>query len=250
MPQEANTTNGHKPSVHLVLQAKGGVGKSFVAAILAQYFGRQRAFRCFDTDPGNATLAQYKALAADHIGDLVQGGVINQKRFDPLVEKLLNGDGVSIVDTGASTFLPFWNYVLENEILPLLERQSRQVYIDCVVTGGQAMTDTLNGLDRLAQTINQRSLVLWLNEFFGEVRDGNRSFEQFTLVQDLAPKLVGSVLMRKRNPDTFEDDVQQMLRARLTFDEAIAAAEFSLLSKQRLQIVRRELFGQLDGLGL
>jgi len=112
------------------------------------------------------------------------------------------------------------------------------------------MTDTLNGLDRLAQTINQRSLVLWLNEFFGEVRDGNRSFEQFTLVQDLAPKLVGSVLMRKRNPDTFEDDVQQMLRARLTFDEAIAAAEFSLLSKQRLQIVRRELFGQLDGLGL
>jgi hypothetical protein len=232
------------------LQAKGGVGKSFVAAILAQYFGRQHALRCFDTDPGNATLAQYKALAADHIGDLVQGGVINQKRFDPLVEKLLNGDGVSIVDTGASTFLPFWNYVLENEILPLLESQGRRVYIHCVVTGGQAMTDTLNGLDRLAQTISQRSLVLWLNEFFGEVRDGNRSFEQFKLVQDLAPKLVGSVLIRKRNPDTFEDDVQQMLRARLTFDEAIAAEEFSLLSKQRLQIVRRELFGQLDGLGL
>jgi hypothetical protein len=250
MPKERNATNGHRPSVHVVLQAKGGVGKSFVAAILAQYLSRQRAVQCFDTDPGNATLAQYKALAAEHIGDLIRGGVISQKGFDPLIEKLLNGDGTSIVDTGASTFLPFWNYVLENEILSLLDSQGRQVYIHCVVTGGQAMTDTLNGLDRLAQTTNQRALIIWLNEFFGEVREGNRSFEHFKLVQDLAPKLVGSVVIRKRNADTFEDDVQQMLRARLTFEEAIAAEDFSLVSKQRLQIVRRELFEQLDGLGL
>ena len=122
--------------------------------------------------PGNATLAQYKALAVEHVGDLIQGGVINQKGFDPLIEKLLNGDGASIVDTGASTFLPFWNYVLENEILALLENQGRQVYMHCVVTGGQAMTDTLNGLDRLAQTTNQKAIIVWLNEFFGEVREG------------------------------------------------------------------------------
>jgi len=41
-----------------------------------------------------------------------------------------------------------------------------------------------------------------------------------------------------------------MLNARLTFEEAMAAEEFSLVSKQRLQIVRRELFEQLDGLGI
>jgi len=227
------------------------VGKSFVAAIVAQYyFARRGAIRCFDTDPGNATLAQYKGLAAEHITDLIKGGVINQKGFHPLIEKLLKCDGTSIVDTGASTFLPFWNYVLENEILSFLETQGRQVYIHCVVTGGQAMMDTLNGLDRLAQTTSQRDLIVWLNEFFGEVREGDRPFDQFKLAQDLAPKLVGSVLIRKRNPDTFEDDVQQMLRARLTFDEAIAAEDFSLLSKQRLQIVRRELFEQLDRLAL
>ena len=94
-------------------------------------------------------------VAVEHIGDLIQGGVINQKRFDPLIEKLLNGEGAAIVDTGASTFLPFWNYVLENEVLPLLESQGRRVYLHCVVTGGQAMTDTLNGLARLAQTTSQ-----------------------------------------------------------------------------------------------
>jgi hypothetical protein len=244
------TTNGHSPSVHLVLQAKGGVGKSFVAAIIAQYYiARQQRVWCFDTDPGNATLAQYRALAVEHIGDLIKGGVINQKRFDPLVEKLLVGDGVSIVDTGASTFLPFWSYMVENEIQSLLEDQGRHVFIHCVITGGQAMTDTLGGLTRLAETTSQKAIIVWLNEFFGEVSQGGRPFEQFQIVQGLAPKLVGSVLIRKRNPDTFEDDVQQMLRARLTFDEAIGAEDFSLVSKQRLQIVRRELFEQLDGLG-
>jgi hypothetical protein len=242
---------GHRSSVHVVLQAKGGVGKSFVAAVVAQYYlNRIGAVQCFDTDPGNATLAQYQALAADHIGNLIKSGVINQKRFDPLIEKLLNVDGAAVVDTGTSTFLPFWNYALENEIVSLLESQGRQVYIHCVVVGGQAMKDTLNGLDRLAQTTIQRTIIVWLNEFFGEVRDGGRPFEQFQLARDLAPKLVGSVLIRKRNPDTFEDDVQQMLQARMTFDEAIAAADFSLISKQRLQMVRRELFEQLDALGI
>ena len=246
-----NETNGHRPVVHVVLQAKGGVGKSYVAAIVAQYYRtRQCGVRCFDTDPGNATLAQYQALGAEHISDLIQGGVINQKRFDPLIEKLLKGDGVAIVDTGASTFLPFWNYMLENEVLPLLEREGRQVYVHCVVAGGQAMKDTLNGLDRLAQTTGQKSIIVWLNEFFGEVREGSRAFEQFKVVQDLAPKLVGSVLIRKRNPDTFEDDVQHMLRSRLTFEEAIASDDFSLVSKQRLQIVRRELFEQMDDLDI
>ncbi len=244
-------TNGHRPRVHVILQAKGGVGKSYVSAVVAQYYrSRQCTVRCFDTDPGNATFTQYKALDVEHIGDLIQGGVINQKRFDPLVEKLLNGDGVSVVDTGASTFLPFWNYVLENEVLTLLENNGRQVYVHCVVTGGQAMKDTLNGLDRLAQTTSEKSIVVWLNEFFGEVREGNRPFEQFKLAQDLAPKLVGSVLIRKLNPDTFEDDVQQMLRTRLTFEEAIVSDDFSLVSKQRLQIVRRELFEQMDELEL
>lgn len=39
-------------AVHPTLQGKGGVGKSLVAAILAQYFGdRGRDVRCVDTDP-------------------------------------------------------------------------------------------------------------------------------------------------------------------------------------------------------
>ena len=73
--------------VHLVLQGKGGVGKSLVSAILGQYFqARQSTLHCFDTDPVNATFAQYQALGAEHI-NVLRRGAIHDKRFDDLVEK-------------------------------------------------------------------------------------------------------------------------------------------------------------------
>src|SRR5450432_1103610 len=123
--------NSTQASVHVVLQGKGGVGKSFISAILAQYFRTKSApVHCLDTDPVNATFAQYRLLEAEHL------------------------------------------------------------------------------------------------------------------------KVVGAVVIRERNPHTYGDDVRQMLERRLTFDEAIQNASFSLVSKQRLEIVRREIFEQLDKLAI
>ena len=244
--------NGHgKSVVHLILQGKGGVGKSFVAAILAQYFReKQKPVHCFDTDPVNATLAQYGELSAEHL-NVLRRGAINEKEFDSLVEKICRTDGCFVVDTGATTFVPLWNYILENEILRFLDEHGRQVYVHSVVTGGQAMTDTLNGFSEVAKTTGQKNIIVWLNEYFGEVagNDG-KPFEDLKVAQQHAEKLVGSVTMRERNSNTFGDDVKQMLERRLTFDAAIKSEEFSLVSKQRLAIVRRDLFEQLDRLSL
>jgi CobQ/CobB/MinD/ParA nucleotide binding domain len=246
-----NGNGNGRPTVHLVLQGKGGVGKSFVSAILAQYFKeKQRPVCCFDTDPVNATLAQYQELSAEHV-NVLRRGTINEKQFDALVEKVCRGDGCFVVDTGATTFVPLWNYILENEILRFLEDHGRQVYVHSVVTGGQAMTDTLNGFAEVAKTTGQKNIIVWLNEYFGEVagKDG-KPFEDLKIAQQHAEKLVGSVTIRERNSNTFGDDVKQMLERRLTFDSAIRSEEFSLVSKQRLAIVRRDLFDQLDKLGV
>ena len=232
--------------VHLVLQGKGGVGKSLISAILGQYFQtRKTAPHCFDTDPVNATFAQYRALGAEHI-NVLRRGAIHDKRFDELFEKICQLDGVCIVDTGATTFVPLWNYILENDILAFLAGRSRRVFVHCVVTGGQAMEDTLNGFNRLAETTTWKNVIVWLNEYFGEVSKDGKSFEQFRVAEEQAAKLLGTVVIRERNPNTYGDDMRQMLSKRLTFEEAIRLAEFSLVSKQRLTIIRRELFEQLD----
>ena len=49
---EPNVANGsdNRATVHLTLQGKGGVGKSLIAAVLAQYFrDHGRDVRCIDT---------------------------------------------------------------------------------------------------------------------------------------------------------------------------------------------------------
>ena len=63
-----NTTIGSgeeviTPAIHLTLQGKGGVGKSLVASILAQYFRHRGAeIHCLDTDPVNQTFSQYTGV--------------------------------------------------------------------------------------------------------------------------------------------------------------------------------------------
>src|SRR5271165_4554696 len=79
-------------TVHLILQGKGGVGKSFAAFLLAQYLPDKSVLvRCFDADPINNTLASFPALNAvkvDLIENSDKGRRIDPRRFDDLVERI------------------------------------------------------------------------------------------------------------------------------------------------------------------
>lgn len=67
-------------AVHFTLQGKGGVGKSLVSALLAQYFQTVVGdVKCIDTDPVNQTLVrlgyQLKEIA-EFLADDGKGGGI------------------------------------------------------------------------------------------------------------------------------------------------------------------------------
>ena len=64
--KEAPVTDATKRAVHLILQAKGGVGKSFIPALLTQYLLKREGgakVLALDTDPANATLFGYQGPA-------------------------------------------------------------------------------------------------------------------------------------------------------------------------------------------
>ena len=238
-------------TVHLSLQGKGGVGKSLVASLLAQYFRDRKGMsvRCIDADPVNQTLAQYKELGAERL-DLMREGSVDQRAFDGLMESLLTESGTFIVDNGASTFIPLWNYVLENNAIALLKAAGRWVFVHCVLTGGQALGDTLSGFARLAQTTDERNIVLWVNEFFGRVERDGRALCDLPVYTEHAGSVVGSVAIPRRNQDTFGRDVEDVIVRKLTLQEAIESASFPIMVRQRLRVVQRELFDQLDLLPL
>lgn len=237
-------------AVHLILQGKGGVGKSLVAAILAQYFGqRGRDVHCVDTDPVNQTFAQYRELDVARL-DLLCDGVIDPRVFDALMERLLTEAGVFVVDNGASTFIPMWNYILENDVVRVLSESGRRLYVHCVITGGQALVDTLSGFAKLAETTPDQNIVLWVNEYFGRIERDGKLLRDLPVYRDHSAKVWGSVAIPKRNRDTFGRDVEDMLRRKLTFREALNGADFPIMVRQRLRVVQRELFEQLDQLAM
>src|SRR3954467_14671839 len=135
---ERSSGTAHQDGIHLSLQGKGGVGKSLVASILAQYFrGRGRSIQCIDTDPVNRTFAQYSDLAATRL-ELMRDGSIDIRGFDGLMERLLTEDGTFVIDNGASTFIPLWSYIVENQVVDILRQAGKQLYVHTVITGGEA----------------------------------------------------------------------------------------------------------------
>ena len=242
------TQNSQDGTIHLTLQGKGGVGKSLVAAVLAQYLKNAgRDVRCVDTDPVNRTFAQYGALGADRLQLRDEHNRIDQRSFDSLMERFLLEDGATfVVDNGASTFLPLWHYLLENNALEYLRDNGRKIYVHTVITGGQALIDTLNGFHELAQTTHNRNIVVWVNEYFGKIEADGKKLSDMAAFRDNADKVCGAVVFAKRNQDTFGRDLEDMISAKLTFEEAVAQSKLPIMAKQRLKVVQRDLFEQLE----
>jgi CobQ/CobB/MinD/ParA nucleotide binding domain len=250
MAKENSKGDETQTAVHLSLQGKGGVGKSFIASILAQYLREAgQEVQCVDTDPVNQTFTQYSALKVCHLG-LLNEGRVDPRAFDALMERLLTEAGVFVVDNGASTFIPLWHYILENNVLDALREAGRRLYVHSVVTGGQALIDTLSGFGEIAKTTPDRNVIVWVNEYFGSVQDNGKCFLEMRVFRDNEGKVAGTVAIPKRSVDTFGRDIEEMLRRKLTFSEAIASPDFSIMARQRLKVVRADLFEQLRSLRL
>src|SRR5437764_8926696 len=181
-------------TVHLSLQGKGGVGKSLVASILAQYLlQRGKAVRCIDTDPVNKTLSQYAGLQTEQLKLLREGGV-DQRGFDVLMDRFVEDDtGTFVVDNGASTFIPLWNYILENNVHQFLQTARRRLFVHTVITGGQALFDTLNGFSQLAESTGEQNIILWINEYFGRVEHEGKQFGDMKVYRASEHRVFGTV---------------------------------------------------------
>lgn len=235
-------------SVHFILQGKGGIGKSFVSTLLAQYFNNfdRFEFKGYDTDQENTTFAQYKALPVEHIPVMDDSRQINAKKFDVLIEKLLLYGCVSVVDNGANTFAPLLSYLIENDVIKLLNENGKRVFIHTIVGGGDTMSDTANGLHSIAESLDA-PIVLWLNEFFGEMKTvEGKSFFDTKVCQLHKGKFAGFVMLQKLNSSTFGDDIKRMMTRRLTVTEVMDSPEFSIMGKQRIGTFSKGIISQLD----
>ena len=122
--------------IHLTLQGKDGVGKSVIAAMLAQYRdsnGHQT--RCIDTDPVDTIFHGYAALAVHQIA-LMEKDEIIPRRFDARVEMVAPSRHDILIDNGASSLMPPTRFLVTGGGPAVLAGMGHELVLRSVVTGG------------------------------------------------------------------------------------------------------------------
>ena len=151
-------------SLHLVGGEKGGVGKSFTARLLAQYFiDKQQPFIGFDSDQSHGTFSRfYQEFASP----------INTHSFDSL-DRIVEAaeqkpDQNIIVDLAAQTFSSLNKWIDESEILALMGELGFRVYVWHVMDDG---ADSLTLLGKTLQSFNPDQVQLVVVENHGRGED-------------------------------------------------------------------------------
>lgn len=224
-------------TIHFILQGKGGVGKSMIAVMLYQalrHFGKEVS--AYDTDPVNATLASFKEFNVTPI-EVMRDGNIDARKFDALLDALVSApqEAHVIVDNGASSFISLGAYLLENDFLPLLEEQGHKVFFHSIVTGGQALGDTIQGLARLAMGFPASPIVVWLNPYFGEIAIDGNTFEEFKIYREYASRFHALIRLPEGNKTLIGRDLEELFAKRQSFEAGINGSSTSIAVQSRLR---------------
>lgn len=233
--------------IHMILQGKGGVGKSFIASTLAQHkFAKGKNPLCIDTDPVNATFHGFKKLNVHRI-NVMNNDEIDPRKFDDLIELVANTKNDVIIDNGASTFVPMSHYLISNQIPALLLDMGHELVVHTVITGSQAMLDTLNGFAHLVKQFPEEALfVVWLNPYWGEIVMNGKRFEDMKVYQDNKKRVSAIIRVPHYKAETFGKDLSEILQSKQTFSEALEDKNLPIMVRQRLNIIKKQLFTSIE----
>lgn len=148
--------------VHLIGGEKGGVGKSMVARLLAQYFIDQKLpFVGFDTDRSHGALMRFYADFASPV--LVD----RYEALDSIIEAAVEEPGRRVlVDLAAQTHDPLVKWMDESGVLDMADLSGIALYHWHVMDSGRDSVDLLQRLlDRFGQRVRY---VLVKNELRGD----------------------------------------------------------------------------------
>ncbi len=237
----------HPRKVHFILNSKGGVGKSYIAFLLSQHYQHiGEPTLLFDADATTATFSQFAALNVIRI-KLMEGTILNPRQFDEMLEPILSEDAHCIVDTGTSSFVAVSHYLIENNVHDEIRNAGKKVVVHAIVVGGSTLRETLNDMDELAKQLPPEvDLMVWLNEHFGLIKQEGKLFDDMEAYQTHQHRIRGVIHLPLRTVATFGEDVKEMMAQHLTFNEAIASPNFTLMAKQRLKMIESDVRSKLN----
>jgi len=254
-------------TIHWFLGSKGGIGKSFCANGLAQYYqskisqpanGKDKKageLMCFDLDPSCQSLSRTNSLKAKRV-DVLTEQEIDKTKFDPVIETLcnLNEKDIAILDTGSNTYISMFRYFTSLDTFTvLLENSKNEVFINIPIPGGPDFTLGLGCFTELAEIAPDGvHLVPWLNPYLGALEFGGKSFEDSPTYEKCKSQIYGIVKLPKWDFRDMAKSLTLMFDRNLTFAEASDKTlnPLGIMPGHRIKIAQQTLFAAITGAGL
>ena len=122
-----------------------------------------------------------------------------------------------------------------------------ELVVHTVITGGQALVDTLSGFAQLAsQFPAEARFVVWLNPYWGPIEHEGKTFEQLKAYTANKARVAAIIQIPDLKKETYGQDLSDMLQDRLTFDDALALESLTIMTRQRLKIIKGQIYAQLE----
>ncbi|PCI36840.1 MAG: conjugal transfer protein TraL [Rhodospirillaceae bacterium] len=245
--------------VHMILQSCDGIGKSFIAFLLAQHFMEQNKTPvCIDTDTVHQTFFSFEAFEAFEACEaceafqakpfkIIEDDNLNIQAFENLTRNIEAADDESIfiIDHGADAFVAITAWMLEQKTAEQFQDNNTGLFIHAVIASGPALEQTMAGLENMLDHFPNVTFVVWLNPYFGKVEQASPAFENTGLYKHHQQKIHALVNIPALPPTTFGANLCQMLEAKQTFIEARHNPDFSIFTRQRLVMIWRDLNTQI-----
>lgn len=234
---------------HFVLQGKGGVGKSVVSSLLAQFFIEHNyPVKGIDTDPINQSFASLPFLdtKAETVTD-TQSNETNHRIIDGIMGEILETPAVYVVDNGASSFIPMSVYLIDGGGLETLAQEGVIPVIHLVIPVGPETDMAVEGCMSLIESVGgQIPVVLWINEredswehYFGA------KFEDNALYKDIEESVSGIVTIpHLKAPASL--NFAEMLRQKMSFAEVSTSDKWLFMEKARMKRIKGEIFSNIE----
>lgn len=228
--------------IHLVGGEKGGVGKSMVARLLAQYFiDHAMPFVGYDTDRSHgALLRYYTGYASPVLADRYEA-------LDAIVERAIETPGLRVlVDLAAQTHAPLVQWMDESGVLELARESGVQVNYWHVMDSGRDSVDLLQRLlDRFGPRLRY---VLVLNELRGDDFSQLERSGQWERANSFGARVV-------RLKHLHDNVIRKIDAADASFWQARHSTggdgpKLGLLERQRLKMWLAHAQGELASVGL
>jgi len=217
--------------IDIILNGKGGVGKSFFATNFVQFLkDKQIPHVAIDTDNENSTLKRFHG-EAEFINIEDEQGIDS---IFPALEKA----PLVVVDCRAASTDIFLNYFAEVNVFDILRAMDARL---TVISPVNHEADSIEQVKIVAEALGSRCKYV--------VVKNQAHSEHFTIYEKTKTRsrLIDELDAREIvMPKLYDWLVTGLNQTNLTITAAIANSEFSLVNRQRLKNWREKFFEQIE----